>query len=401
VTLPPSNAAAAAVPMADSCADVPSSEEHAWRDDLANGESALHASPERIRNVSQHSRTGTSGLRGMRSRSQSPGTPLSARSPFSSRSCSRNPWNVPATSRDAGQKGENSESSSSGETKRTALVVDWDDTLFPTTWILEDAGISCHKPLDAQLTPSSRSNVIKGLMEQHSSNVEQFLKEASACALVFIITLARKDWVERSIRYFMPELVGLLDTCQIQVIYASDYLQENFKMQIASNGKPAAIDASDKPLELFIGAKADAMISALQHAGCEAANGKLGNFISIGDSDIERQGAVEASESYAQMIRGENPNSGDAILCKGKPPLLKILKLLEEPTVEELKAQLILLRRWLPFLVAEQDELDLEIASSEEDSALVELNKMITGQDEDLSWANLAGLDDHPVTLLT
>lgn len=374
-----SMAAAATTLEGDSTA-MPSSKGQARMDDS-------EPSPERIRSLSPQphpssragsragskaSRSGSEGLLGKRSRSNTPGTPCSRVSSWTARSTSRNrPAAEPI--------------SPSRQRFRTAIAIDWDDTLFPTTWLLEDAEVSCHKPIDEQMPHCERSDVIKALMRQFSYQVEHFLKEASAGALVFIVTLAKTDWVERSIRYFMPGLVGHLENCSIRVIYASEYLHPDLKMRAAKDGKPAAIDASDERLQRYIEAKADAMFSVL------AESGTLNSFISIGDSDIERQGSAVASDQYAQMLRSDNPNSGDAI---DRAPPLKTMKLLNEPTVEELKAQVMMLRRWLPYLVDEKDELHLEIESSEEDSALVELHKMITGQDEDLSWTSLAGLDD-------
>lgn len=73
---------------------------------------------------------------------------------------------------------------------------------------------------------------------------------------------------------------------------------------------------------------------------------------------------------------------------------MKTLKLLSEPTVEEITAELALLSSWLPFMVTAEDGFDVELETTEDDEALNEMHYFFTGEDKhDLSWAALAGME--------
>lgn len=251
--------------------------------------------------------------------------------------------------------------------------------------------------MDDQLKPSAHTDCIKSLMKQHVHIFEEVLKEASALATVFIVTLARRDWVERSISFFMPSLTGLLETCKVQVIYASEYAETQLDKQMHANDTGGAQVAEH---DAFVNVKAEAIFCALEHAS-RANGGKVSHLISIGDSDIERHGAVDACKRYAQTEKVDHCNDqGDSHLCtcQDRPALIiQTLKLLEEPTIEELRAELTMVKRWLPYLVVEKDDIDAEIDTTEEDDTLMELHKMITGQEEDLSWRILAGVSDDAI----
>lgn len=86
--------------------------------------------------------------------------------------------------------------------RSTFLVVDWDDTLLPTTWMARN-GIS----LESYLVPASA----KEELERLDRVVAAFLQKASVLyANVMIITNAQPSWVELSSKRFMPETHDVL-----------------------------------------------------------------------------------------------------------------------------------------------------------------------------------------------
>merc|ERR1719379_703038 len=84
------------------------------------------------------------------------------------------------------------------EKMNTALILDWDDTIFPTTWVREDCGMNLRHTLDrqSQLAPDLRV-LIKQLLQKLLDRHEEFLSSAVVLSNVFIVTLARRPWVER------------------------------------------------------------------------------------------------------------------------------------------------------------------------------------------------------------
>merc|ERR1712060_1004329 len=58
----------------------------------------------------------------------------------------------------------------------------------------------------------------------------------------------------------------------------------------------------------------------------------------------------------------------------------KTVKMLDEPSCEEMTAQIKLLTSWLPFIVKKDEGMDLELADSTDDETLNELNLEITGK---------------------
>lgn len=72
----------------------------------------------------------------------------------------------------------------------------------------------------------------------------------------------------------------------------------------------------------------------------------------------------------------------------------KTVKLLEEPTVEELTAEIELMTTWLPHIVQRDAGLDLNLEQCYEDAVLNELDTSITGEARDLTWMELVGIYD-------
>merc|ERR1712048_814531 len=101
----------------------------------------------------------------------------------------------------------------------TTLLLDWDDTIFPTTWVKKDCEMCWKLSIDDQLERGSlRKKQIVELLEKHLEKAAIFLHEANCYANVFIVTLARKPWVEMSMDNFLPGLKRFVSNYKI--IYA-------------------------------------------------------------------------------------------------------------------------------------------------------------------------------------
>lgn len=281
------------------------------------------------------------------------------------------------------------------EKTNTMLVLDWDDTIFPTTWVRSDCRMNWKLPLEQQLEPGPRKNLIQSLLAKHYERVVEFLEDASVHATVFIVTLARRPWVEISMANFMPGLVRLIESQGLKILYAQEYLggatQAYMKDEFMSN---------DEALRFWSKVKGECIGKEL-----EELHEKYGiswkNIISFGDSDFERFGTIAACEDHIrkEMEGGTVISTGataEGISKDGhlKKLRTKTLKMLNEPTVEELTAELSLLKMWLPHMVKKDSGFDLELESSEDNDRLMQLHKVITGEEKDLSWMILAGMPD-------
>ena len=83
--------------------------------------------------------------------------------------------------------------------KRDIVLVDWDDTLLPSSAI--QAALVSQKPL-----PN---------LTHHEVKVLEFLKVLNEIGDVCIVTNAEKGWVEQSACRFMPQIVPIIKTVPI------------------------------------------------------------------------------------------------------------------------------------------------------------------------------------------
>lgn len=283
------------------------------------------------------------------------------------------------------------------EKMHTTLVLDWDDTLFPTTWVREDCKLDWRFSLEDQVRPGPRLDAIQALLEKHLIRIAEFFSEAAQLANIFIVTLARRPWVENSIDKFMPGLQSIIDKYDLKVIYAQECADPKEVMEYMQDG----IKTPEEGQRFWTSVKGTAIAQEL-----DAFHRRVGaswkNVISLGDSDFERYGTLSAGQDYMrrEMVGGSVTQTGHTAEGVSKDGHLKRLrvktvKMLDKPTVLELTAELTLLRRWLPHVVSTDAGFDVEIDGTDDDDKLKELHYRVTGeQDFTLSWQDLAGMND-------
>lgn len=286
------------------------------------------------------------------------------------------------------------------ERMHTALVLDWDDTLFPTTWVREDCKLDYRYPLHNQpdLGPGERRDTIQHFLDKHLVRCEAFLMEAAAQANIFIVTLAKRGWVDTTIKHFMPGLAGAVERCALKVIYAQEFADPREISRYL--GSAASIDPEESA-SFWTRVKSEAIMKELDefHHRHDAS---WKNVISLGDSDFERYGTISAGQDYMrrEMEGGSLTQTGHTTEGVSKDGHLKRLrvktvKMLDKPTVLELTAQMVLLLRWLPHIVRRDSGFDLEIEGTDDDNVLVELHRQVTGEEDlSLSWQELAGMTE-------
>lgn len=266
----------------------------------------------------------------------------------------KSPW-------DDSKLGRSRRSSSRGgsqEHGRCVLIFDWDDTLFPITWIRNDCGCDWRKSLDAQLDKrSERGKMVRKLLERFATHASALLREASKRHHVIIVTLAAPGWIANSMQQFCPSLKEVMDECSPKIIYAAEHAKEYAKHP---SRKPMM---AQEAFEFWTEVKAAAIRKELHSESVV-----FTDIVSVGDSQYERHG----TKRVANEFRGTDDADKSRLY-------VKVLKSLSQPTIEEVIVQMKLFLRWLPFIINRDEDLDVEIHEADDDS-LNDVDNLIRGK---------------------
>lgn len=174
------------------------------------------------------------------------------------------------------------------------LIFDWDDTLMCTSFLERYVG-------------TVLPHVVRQRMSKVASVVIKVLELACHLGQPFIVTNAKKGWVEHSAALWMPEVIPVLK--HITIISARSAYEARFPNNV-SQWKQQAFLALQGRLD--------------QHA--------LTNLISIGDSAFEMDAAHAMGDRFAKAV-------------------VKTVKFVPQPKPQELCAQLGLVLRKLVHIV--------------------------------------------------
>lgn len=218
------------------------------------------------------------------------------------------------------------------------VIFDWDDTLFPT-WYLIEVVLPCSP--EASLTEGAlpKDSPFAEELARHAEIVEAVLREAARHGRVAIVTLGRRTWVDQSSSRWLPSLnfEALRRELGISVVYARDCLRRHTR-------------SHDEDVNMCAVAKALAMEKVVKRL---VRNGHFGgNLLSIGDSHFE----AYAAKDLLWSISGQH---------KHLDPVVKTVKLLHEPNLEELRMQLAFVQDWLPRFVSRAGDFDLCLMEGE------------------------------------
>jgi len=280
---------------------------------------------------------------------------------------------------------------------QTIIVFDWDDTLFPTFWIRDDLCLNWKLKIAWQLEDGPYREAIEKRLDLIFNSVSQLLRTAAILAKVVIVTLAKSPWVEISGENFMPGINELLKELDIPVVYAqtaadptkqTDYDKAEFK-------------SAQQVESYWTSVKAAAIAQEIQRLYTKYEGQTWKNVLSFGDSDFERQATQAAVRNYWSSQAGGEIAQG--LTMEGeqdrhyKKVRVKTMKLLDEPTAEELFAQVNLMRLWLQPLIQYDAGIDIVLEGSDDNSQLTSIHKLLTGRDSSsaLSWTRLGGLEDE------
>lgn len=279
--------------------------------------------------------------------------------------------------------------------RNTVLILDWDDTIFPTTCIRTDCALDWRTELRCQVAPGPGLDELEVGLSALAQKVEEFIDLATTMAKVVIVTLAKRPWVESSATNFMPTVASLLQRTGIEVVYAREGLTPEMKKASKRDG----FRSSDQEADFWMRAKATAMLKQLDlHYNQEDASWK--NVISIGDSNFERLAVITVTEEYIAQAKQDAIKvkltglTSELISRDGHRKRLrtKVVKLLNEPALEEMIAQAAILVQWFPHIVQRDQGFEVAFEDSWDDERLNEMHQNMTGAEESIAWRALAGL---------
>jgi hypothetical protein len=272
--------------------------------------------------------------------------------------------------------------------EETLIVFDWDDTLCPTTMIIEDRRLCwsteapCWRdkpdmplvpgalpqpssttsdttqlgrgtmPLDDDADAASRPTMAEAL-RQHVQVAANALRSAAACGCVVIVTLGKKGWVETSCRNFLPGLADVIEDLGIRVIYARGSLSK-WKIRCASA----------ENLDILQLMKQAAIGKALKKLYSTHKGQTWKNAVSIGDSETERDALVEV------MFNRIQPDKFD----RDRRSRCKTVLLPEAPDLLQLTAELEVISAWIHHIVLYDDDVALDLSNAED--AIMMMEKM-------------------------
>lgn len=265
---------------------------------------------------------------------------------------------------------------------QTAIVLDWDDTLFPTTFLREELRLEPRVPLEKQRIPEQRKEYSRMCFKECASQVKALLKTAKTFGRIVIVTLARRPWVTDSCANFYPGVGELLKRLGVKIVYAQE------------DRPQASVDAAvegmsdEEFIEFWAEVKGMAIARELQDFYTLYEGQSWKNVISIGDSDFERLGTRGAVRAYMteRGIHGAGAQGVDA--SNGSPKgqevnghvyqvRTKTLKMLDYPTSDELMVQVRMIQQWLPHLVRLDDSFDADLNDVNDPEAIAKIESKI------------------------
>jgi len=241
---------------------------------------------------------------------------------------------------------------------QTVIVFDWDDTLCPSHWIRSN------RPNLHYFHPCPNNPRYKKPLLELSEVVCNVLRLAAEIGTVVIITNAQVNWVETSAKNFMPSVSPLLQQLKCNIVYA----RAVFEMDLAGTSPKGRPKQSNFEYNYNANIpqqwKEVAFYGELSRFYSKYQAQSWKNIVSIGDQCCERDACNIAAR--------QRPNN-----VSKKKSRVKTLKLLEEPSIEDLTAQLHVVHQWLTGIVMYDG--DLEVDLSEDDEIIFELHQRLIG----------------------
>jgi len=245
---------------------------------------------------------------------------------------------------------------------QTAIIFDFDDTLFPTTFLEQDSGLDGKTPVDLETLMMDEFEDALSKIEECQAAAESMLQCAQSFGRVFIVTLCTRGILQKRCEAWYPRVWKLLNESQITTVYAMDVHRASSKpdQKIFGNGHWAWVKG------MAIARELDCFYSQYESQTWK-------NVISIGDSNFERYGTLGAASAHVQNKIHRSRTAPDEVFVKGWESFdndpdwsealegvheghifkvrTKVVKMKDDPSPFDLTEQLTLIFDYLPQLV--------------------------------------------------
>lgn len=230
--------------------------------------------------------------------------------------------------------------------RQSIVIFDWDDTLCPSHWI------RINRPKLQYFQPCPDDPRYKLPLESLSDQVIKALRASSAIAKTIILTNAQVTWVEISCKNFMPRVWPVIQELGIDIVYA----RQSVEQDIATSRELDYNYNANAP-QLW---KERAMKDNISKFYSQYLHQSWKNIVSIGDQICEH--------NALRIVSVARPSGKKK--CR-----TKTVKLIEEPTIENLVAENQVIIQWLNGLV--QYDGDLNVDLSNDDDVLLDLHDLL------------------------
>jgi len=241
----------------------------------------------------------------------------------------------------------------------TVIVLDWDDTILPTTWLSSQAGFQAWKkdwPIHTAEAPMLRSPEAEEL-RMLDNVARSFLLTAASLGRICCVTLSHRPWQETTMKAMLPRTAQVWNDLNIPVFYASE---ESVNMWESSSGMVKNC-AQDEEEECYLMDQRLIQQKKLAIRRCiaEKYTQSWKNIVSIGDGQAELMAMQELSFEHVNPI--------SKVTGHPKPLRMKTVQLLELPECSTLTTELQLLQAWLPGIVCVDGDETMEMPTTEDE----------------------------------
>jgi len=251
--------------------------------------------------------------------------------------------------RDKCMKSTESSSGQYGDSSQTLMFLDWDDTLFPTTYLFEKLGLPKQSSLWASVDLPEE---VQTQLQTWRETLRQYL--LTACSLskrVAIVTNAREPWVADCIDNFAPNVKQLFEQEEcLLIIYARE--------SIAARHQNDTTLSHDEMAVQYTKAKYNAMRQQAKSFYSQYADQTWKNIISVGDAAYEHD-ALQDVAFHRKSPARENIRV-KTFLTPGQPTLVEL--------ISRMKLAIVL----YPAYVYHDGDIDLDMNTPERMQAIAD-----------------------------
>ncbi|CAK9049948.1 Kinesin-like protein KIF15 [Durusdinium trenchii] len=244
--------------------------------------------------------------------------------------------------------------------------------LFPTSFLRDELRLTWQKSWNEQTLPVKLKEENASKLAICQSKVVDLLRQANSVGKVILVTLARKPWVFDSCRNFFPTVGQAIRELNVPIIYAQEVAAFDYN-------KGHAMSTPPEVERFWSSMKAKAIARECKNFYSQYDGQSWKNVISIGDSDFERIGTMLATQDYMQQT-GIQSGAAAVVDDHVYKVRTKTLKMIEQPSLDELNTQLGLLRSWLPHMIKLDSDFDLNLNTASDPTVLKRITATLLGE---------------------